>query len=90
MSARCGIRPGQQGFEKARGTTPIAGEKRRNGGYAFDALVAVRGGFAAGFTIKAGDPKRGPGTKTTHMKNENETRREKERNDDADFDQNGR
>jgi hypothetical protein len=90
MSARCGIRPGQQGFEKARGTTPIAGEKRRNGGYAFDALVAVRGGFAAGFTIKAGDPKRGPGTKTTYMKNENETRREKERNDDADLDQNGR
>jgi hypothetical protein len=63
MSARCEIRPGQQGFEKPRGITPATGEKRRSWGYGFDALVAMGDGFTAGFTIKAGDQRERPGKK---------------------------
>ena len=47
MSARCEIRPGQQGFEKPRGITPATGEKRRSWGYGFDALVAIKGRFCS-------------------------------------------
>jgi hypothetical protein len=57
MSARCEIRPGQQGFEKPRGMTPAAGEKRRSWGYGFDALVAHGGRFYSRIHDKGCDQK---------------------------------